>query len=389
MKPRHTIAALVAAIAIAIYFLLTPAQPPDAPAPVASTDAGKQTTSPVPPPGVPASTAAGKSSAGASNKKPGIDWERFARMLETGPSTAPGDSWPRPTAADIDRFIAKRGESAANLVAAFECGHDRRWITRALELFPNDPRVLLAAIGSSDPGAAADSPEGRRAAAARKELIGRFKAAAPDNPLPWLFAAQDLFKAKQTGEAIAEIRDALQRPGFYIYGSERIAAARQIYEDIGLQPLEAEIIAAFGLALPHMSAANQSSRGLMALQKSAVESGDTAAAEDAIKLTYSLGRMFATPEASRTLIGQLVGTSMERRALEALPPDARRDYLPVTPQQRIAEMDRQKQLLRDLTPLTDALLRSKDEPTIAEYFRRNSTDGELSALTWLKAQQKK
>ena len=33
----------------------------------------------------------------------------------------------------------------------------------------------------------------------------------PNNPLPWLFAAQELFKAKQTAEAVAEIRAAIER----------------------------------------------------------------------------------------------------------------------------------------------------------------------------------
>ena len=132
----------------------------------------------------------------------------------------------------------------------------------------------------------------------------------------------------------------------------------------------------------------QSSRSLMEWQKSAGESGDTAGAEDAIRLTYSLGRMFATPEASRLIIGQLVGVSMENRALAALPPDAQRDYLPVTPAQRIADLEKQKQAVKDIAGTSDWLNQSQNEQLLAEYYRRLRGDGEFSALTWLKTQKK-
>src|SRR5712672_2309703 len=115
MKPRHTITALVAVIAVATCFLLAPAKPPDGTAPAVSPDAGEQAAPPVPPAGRPGKDTAAKSSSGESNKRPGINWERFARLMESGSSSTPGDPWPQPTAADLDRFIAKRGESAANL----------------------------------------------------------------------------------------------------------------------------------------------------------------------------------------------------------------------------------------------------------------------------------
>ena len=157
---------------------------------------------------------------------------------------------------------------------------------------------------------------------------------------------------------------------------------------LGVGSLEASLLASFGLTLPHMSAAQQSSRGLMEWQKSATESGDTAAAEDAIRLTYDLGRMFATPEASRLLIGQLVGISMEKRALEALPADAQRDYIPVTPAQRLAELDKQKQAVKEVVATSEWLMQTRDEQLLAEYLRRLRNEGELPASNWLKTQKK-
>lgn len=123
-------------------------------------------------------------------------------------------------------------------------------------------------------------------------------------------------------------------------------------------------------------------------QKSAAESGDTAAAEDALRLTYALGRTFATPEASRLLIGQLVGISMEKRALEALAAGTQPDWLTVTPAQRLAEIEKQKQTVKEVTAASEWVMQSRDEQLFAEWLRRVRNDGESAALNWVKAQRK-
>jgi hypothetical protein len=219
-------------------------------------------------------------------------------------------------------------------------------------------------------------------------LIERFKAADPNNPLPWIYSAQELFKSGPNAEAIAEIRAALDRPAFYTYSTERMDAAQRLYEDMGLHPTEASLLAMAGLALPHMTAATQTSRMLMEWQKKATESGDSAAADEALRLTYSLGRSFATPEASRTLIGQLVGIAMESRALKALPADTQPGWLTINPAQRLAEMDRQKQSVRDIGSGFDWVVQSQNEEVLAGYILRMRSDGEPAAYEWLKAQQK-
>lgn len=322
---------------------------------------------------------------GESVKKPSVNWARLSALINSDGKS--GEQIPKASDADLERFIAAHGESAVNLVAAYEHSRDRRWIDRALELFPDSPLALMTAIHSL-PDRLTVNGEVTQPTKERLEFIERFKAADPNNPVPWLFAAQEFFRAKQTVGGIAEIRAAIERPAFYTYNNERADAARQIYEDLGLGSLEAGVLASAGVTLPHMSAAQQSSRSLMEVEKNAIESGDTAAAEDAIHLTYSLGRMFATPEASSLLIGQLVSVSMERRALEALPADAQPDYLPVKPAERIAELDRQKQAVKDLVAASKWLYESNDEKLFAEYYRRLRSDGEFAALTWLKTQKK-
>jgi hypothetical protein len=385
MNPRAILlVVLCAAIAACAYFFLWSGPPPNAgnagaelprtdkaTAAQSSGPDGKNSTADLP---------------SAADKKPAVDWKRFTAMM--GGPDGIGDAMPKPTPGDISKFLANHGETAVNLVAAFGVTRDRRLIERALELFPHSPIVLMTAIESIPAGAAPTPGETSQPDAERAALIERFKAADPNNPLPWIFSAAELFKAEQSAQGIAEIRAALEHPAFYTYSNERMDSTQQLYEDLGLHPLEASVLAMAGQTIPHTTAAMQSSRSLMEWQKSATESSDTAGADDALRLTYDLGRTFATPEASRTLIGQLVGVSMEARALKALPADAQPEWLAVIPAQRLAEMEKQKQNVKDLTEGLTSIFQSQNEPLLAEYLRRNRKDGELSALTWLKAQKK-
>jgi hypothetical protein len=377
MNPRVLpLVALLAAIAVCAWFFLSSGPSPSA------GNAGADSQWKDGADAERSADAAGKisareNSADSTAKKPAVNWKRFEALANFDFS---GDWIPKVSEEDISRFLAKHGETAVNLVAIFEKTNDRRWLDRALEFFPNSPVVLLVAVKTATNAPAPKPGESYQRDEQRTALIERFKAADPNNPLPWIFSAQELFKAKQTAEGIGEIRAALERPAFYTYAIERVDSTRQLYEDLGIHPLEASILSMAGQSLPHMSAAIQSSRSLMEWQKSAADSGDTAAAADALRLTYDLGRTFATPEASRTLIGQLVGISMEARALKTLSAEAQPEWLTVTPAQ--------KENMKGLTDNLEWALQSHDEPLLAEYLRRLRDDGELSALTWLKARRK-
>ena len=362
------IAALSAAIAVCLY-LFVGGEKSVSTAPLGATAASRTATH----------------SDVADGKNPALNWKRFGALTD---SKDADELSPTFTSEDIARFLAKHGETAVNLIAAFEKSHDRALLERALQLFPNSPIVLMLAADSVPAGAASQPGETYQPNPQRMEFIERFKAADPNNPLPWIYAGQELFKSKQTAEGLAEIRAALERPAFYTYANERMDGAQRLYEDAGMSPTEATLLAMAGLSLPHMTAAQQASRSLMEWQKSAADSGDTAAADDAIQLTYNLGRTFATPEASRTLIGQLVGVSIEARALKALPAGTQPGWLAVWPEIRLAEMESQKQNVKELTAGLEWVMQSQNEPLLAEYLRRNRTEGELSALTWLKAQRK-
>jgi hypothetical protein len=385
MNPRiPTVAVLLAAIAACAYFFLPPDRSPHGANGHAEPEAKAE---------VSASHSADEAGAKSATRNPSAtageksarNWKRITAMM--GGADGTGGAVPTPAPEDITRFLAKHGGTAVNLVAAFERTRDRRLLERALELFPNSPIVLMAAIDAV-PLREAKVGEKYGPDAERLALIERFKGADPNNPLPWIYSAQELFKSGANAEAIAELRAALERPAFYTYSTERMDSAQRLYEDLGLHPVEASLVAMAGLTLPHMSAAQQSSRMLMEWQKKATDSGDATAADEALRLTYSLGRTFATPEASRMLIGQLVGISMESRALKALPADAQPAWLTVNPAQRLAEMDRQKQSVKEVADGLAWVFQSQNEEVLSEYLRRMRSESEAAAFAWLKSQRK-
>jgi hypothetical protein len=381
MNPRVLpLFALLAAIAAVAWFFLSSGPSPSAGNATPDPKQAAQTAAANSGGTAGKSPTAGNSSA-VAGKKTTVDWSRFGML------TGGSGEFPEPTPEDIARFLAKNGETPANLVTAFEKTHDRRWLERALELFPGSPVVLMAAleaIGGASPRAGETyQPDPQRMA-----YIDRFKAADPNNPLPWIFSAQEFFKLKQTADALADVRAALGRPAFYTYATERMDSAQKLYESLGLGPVEAGALGMFGLTIPHTTAAMQSSRSLMELQKSASQSGDTAAADEALRLTYDLGRTFATPEASRMLIGQLVGIGMEKRALEALPAGSPPDWLKVNPAERLAEIEQKKAYMQGFTNGIESLIRSQDGDLIAEYLRRMRTESEAAAYEWLKKQKR-
>ncbi len=350
---------IVATIVAVVLSMLSGPNPPDEkPDPISKgTPAGIRADA------LPAQTESGSEIA-KKTAPPSADLKLLLAMLkgEVGPPQEPKDVGYEP-------FLAKHGATAVNLIAIFEKTSDGKWLDRALDAFPNSPIVLMTALLERKEAL----PELRR------EWVDRLKLAEPSNPIAWIIASEMLFKEGRPSEAAAEAAAALERPGFYIYASERIAAARALLEDRGSDPLVSELLGMASLRLPLMSVAQASSKGLETWKTA--EGTSQTDIDEAARIQRGLGKMFQTPEGARTLIGQLVGIAIETKGLSSLPADAQ--------EKRKAELEAIKAEIHDLISVPVEGIVEQDPAVLKEYLNRMRTDGELSTRRWLNAQLKK
>lgn len=161
-----------------------------------------------------------------------------------------------------DEFLRVKGATALNLLILEHAIGNEKFLRRAAELFPDHPAVQAEILNRKL------FPEDRA------EWITRFKASAPDDPLPFIVSAADALRAQDTATALAEASSAIQKPGFYMWHNELIQASQQLYEFAGFTPLEAELLATVNRSVPHVSAFDQLSRELINWNKEVREGGE-------------------------------------------------------------------------------------------------------------------
>ncbi len=282
----------------------------------------------------------------------------------------------RLTKEEGERFLRDKGATPMNLLAVATATGDLEFVRRAASLFPDEPAVQLAVLGENL------FPE------ARAEWIARFKASSPENPLPFLFAASSAAEQKDFANALSEASLAMEKPGLYLWSSEFIDASRQMYEWKGYSPLEADLLAGFSRPIDYLTNLNGLGAEFLKWRKQAVEEGNDLGAAEAVRVTYGLGRMFQSPEGSRTVITQLIGIALESRALNTLPPNVQPSFLDIPRAQREAEMQRLKEFIRGAQTDITALMATRDPAMLSSYFQRVRNEGEYQALLWLKEQAK-
>ncbi len=363
MKPRTAVLSALAlvALACAAYFLISgnpAAIEPHSQQGVAQDAPASEIAATTPVPG------AGSDSAPQPVSEK--EWEAIMERMSSGLTTQPVAE------ADVLRFLAAKGETPANVIAAWLCTRNEKWLDRALELYPKDPMILFAKLGS---GAAAKLDP---------DIIRRFNEAAPDNPLPKIFEAHHSFSSGDKPLALEAIKEALKRPGFYTWMNESTDASRALYEFTGVPPVVADLASTFQTTMSHLSVTRGVAKEMMEVFHASASNGEDPVL---VRMTYELGRMFATPEASRTLIGQMVGFSMEKRALEALPADKKLDWLPISPNARIAEIDARRGSIPDAVANSEWLFAQKDVTMLTQYLKRYRGEGEMAAIQWLAGQR--
>jgi hypothetical protein len=137
------------------------------------------------------------------------------------------------------------------------------------------------------------------------------------------------------------------------------------------------------LRLPHLAQIAELGRNLVDLANSYQQAGDEASRQAALQMAVNLGRRYSGEAAGETLISQLVGINVERKALAAMDPASSYGANNQTVQERIDQLAQERTAIRALNQQADPLWQRMSDQDWAGYLGRAQVVGEQGALTWL------
>ncbi|MEY2409263.1 MAG: hypothetical protein QOF48_1933 [Verrucomicrobiota bacterium] len=275
----------------------------------------------------------------------------------------------------IDRWLASGRTNAEDLLAARQAGGGIEFLHMALTNFPNDPRVLFAAI------ALEDGPE------AKRQRLDRFKAAAPDNGLVDYLSARDHFKNGRSEEGLADLMSANSKKGFDDYGLDAVQNAEDLYLQSGKGPAEAKALATSSALLPQLAQMKGLAQDIASLQRQYLDAGDPASAERLGQMGVQLGYQLSGAAGARSLISDLVGIAVERIVLNPLDADRSYDFLQETPRERMAQLTARRTAAKEDVQFINQWARGASDATLISYFDRVKIYGESKAMEWIRQRQ--
>jgi hypothetical protein len=268
-------------------------------------------------------------------------------------------------------YLQTNASNAESLLVAFQASSNRNYLISAATNFPHDPRVQLAVLMNGV------FPE------QRATWIARFKQDAPDNPLPNYIAALDAFKAQQPQAALRELLSAKEKPHYRDYIVDNIQALEELYLADGRPPAEAKLAGMANVQMPHLKFLRDLGKDEVDLEKRYVAAGDQRSAEFMAADAVRMARQLSSGDGAVSLLSQLVGIATESSALKELPADARPSFLSTSAQERMAELQEQRQAIRDSAKFWDQWLGTASENDLIAYFDRLKLYGESGAMAWL------
>ena len=281
-----------------------------------------------------------------------------------------GEQPPKLTAEQVESYLAANRRNSASLLAAFRATGDAAFLEEAMQKYPKDPRVNLAAIFK--PGS---SPEERR------QWIDNFKQSDPDNALANSLSAMNYFKSGQTGQALQEIATAAGKSGWQDYSLNFVQDAEEAYRAAGYSEADAKSIASTSLLLPHLVELKQMGQNITDAANTYRQSGDTTSAQSLLQMGTRLGQDIAESP-TQPLLTTMMGFALQRTMLNAMDPNAPYDNAGQTVQNRIDDLIQQRRAIQALALQSDALFQNMSDQDIASYFDRAKSLGELDTLRW-------
>lgn len=274
-------------------------------------------------------------------------------------------------AEEIQRWLAINRTNAASLLAAAQVGRDRSLYLTALTNFPNDPRVLFAVAGPN------------RLPEMRRELLDRFKEAAPENALADYISARDHMQNGRRDEAIADLLAASGKTSFNDYTLEDMQNREDLLMQAGKSAAEAKAAASDSTLLPHLSQMKGLAQDIAALQKEYLAAGDTASAERLAQVGLQMAEHLTSRKAGSGMITDLVGYAIERVVITPLDRQTPYDFLNGTVTERIDQLQGKRAEVKAATQLFNQWWPWATESEIVSFYDRLKLYGEVEALKWL------
>ncbi len=268
---------------------------------------------------------------------------------------------PRLSRGDVEEFLAKRDRDSASLLLAFRETDDQAYLREALERFPEDPEVVVAALLTV------------LEFENRPELIDRLKSLDSDNALGNYIAASEAFAAGIDEAALMELAEASAKD-FESFRNSIWQTNEEAWISAGYPEQEAKLHAAFGGTNPGMSTLMRLLHPMKELAARAAEEGDAATVDGMIRAQQGIARHM---EAGGLVIDVLAAIAFERAALLATEGhDAR---------ERLAELETRKQQVLDDNKRVVALLSEGGarEADIGTWLDQVRQSGDVHANEWL------
>ena len=214
--------------------------------------------------------------------KPAPSTNRLARLLT-------GKEPPRLSVAQAEAFAQQNGRRPEALLAAYQASTEKAFLREAMEKYPRDARVALAAacIGGSD-------KNNGEVAQARRTWLDTFQRVAPTNALADYLSAREHFK---TGQADLAVKEALAAAGKPVgdYALDWIQNTEEAYRSIGYPDAEARVIAMVTLLMPHLGQLRDLGKELVLKANIDRNNGDAASAQKLLQTAANLGARLDGP----------------------------------------------------------------------------------------------
>lgn len=293
----------------------------------------------------------------------------------------PGDNRPR-IAAELDRPItiadleswlaSKEGDSHSlgeALVTAGLITNNPDLIRRGIETDPENGHLLF--IGATLPAFSAEE---------RVAMSKRLLEADPENGMAAFIHASHLMKAGQPDAAIEMLRSATNRTRMDDFGIETQLLTDEAYGAAGLSPITAKVLSTYKISASYLTDMRTLVRSLKGMEGTLT----TGEASELHSLAASIGQRLANQSRSGSLVGQLMGFSLEEATLAGLPDDAPSPYTGLTVAQARESILAEREAFRQETvnlPDVEKIL-SADPELMGRYIDRVRLTGELEAVKW-------